>query len=116
MPFGGLFGALFSGSLANKIGRRKALMLVDIINIFGCVFFIIPETISFAIGRFITGYTAGSFSVLSPLYISEISPPDIMGTIGSLCGLALAFGIMVAYAMALPLPTSNYGSDELNCW
>ncbi|CAG9316932.1 unnamed protein product [Blepharisma stoltei] len=116
MPFGGLFGALFAGTIAQKIGRRKALMLMDVINIFGCVFFICPYTSAFALGRFITGYTTGSFSVLSPLYIGETSPPDIMGTIGSLCGLILAVGIMVAYAMALPLPTGDYHSDPLNYW
>ncbi|CAG9330102.1 unnamed protein product [Blepharisma stoltei] len=116
LPLGGLVGSLYAGSLANKVGCRKALMITDFINICGSLFFLIPYTATFGIGRLVTGYSSGSFSTLCPLYIGEISPPEVMGTMGSLTALIIALGVLVAFILALPLPTGDYNSDVFNYW
>ena len=47
-------------------------------------------------GRFITGLGAGSAIVIVPLYLNEISPPDLRGKLGFMGQLAINFGILLA--------------------
>lgn len=114
MPAGGFFGSVKCGSIADKYGVRKTIMIFDVINILSCLLFIYPHTITFALGRFCTGFTAGIFSVLSPLYISEICPKEIMGKVGNLTSLLLSSGIAISFLMALPLPTSKYNENPFS--
>lgn len=114
MPLGAMFGALSSGILARKAGRRKALMITDIITIIGSGIIVIPLTPFFAIGRFVTGFCAGCFACLVPLYINETAPLEVGGKVGGIVQFQVTFGIVVAYALALLLPTGDYGSDPLN--
>ena len=114
MPLGAMFGALTSGFLARKTGRRKALMITDIITIVGSGIIIIPFTATFGIGRLVTGFSAGSFACLVPLYINETAPLEVGGKVGGIVQFQVTLGIVVAYAFALALPTGDYGSDPLN--
>lgn len=116
MPLGAMFGALSGGPIASKFGRRKALMFNDLIAIIGAGVIIVPFTALFAIGRFITGYAAGSFAALCPLYINEITPPEISGKVGGLIQLNVTLGIVVAYAICLPLPTGDFEDHPFNYW
>jgi MFS transporter, SP family, galactose:H+ symporter len=114
MPFGAMFGALGSGVLARRLGRRKALMLTDLITLVGVGAIVIPTTPTFAIGRFVTGVAAGSFASLVPLYINEVVPTEIGGKVGGIVQFQVTFGIVIAYALALALPTGNYKHTSLN--
>ena len=114
MPFGAMFGSLLSGLIAKKLGRRKALMITDIVIICGSALIVIPHTALFGIGRFLTGYCAGSFACLTPLYINEIAPSDVSGKVGGIVQFQITFGIVVAYAMALVLPTDDYDTNPRN--
>mmetsp|Transcript_11361 Transcript_11361/g.11447 ORF Transcript_11361/g.11447 Transcript_11361/m.11447 type:complete len:441 (-) Transcript_11361:31-1353(-) len=116
MHFGATFGALSAGPLATKKGRRQAILILDIITIIASAFFLIPFTPTFAIGRFLSGFIAGGFCVLSPLFIFEFAPVSISGRIGSLIQLNITLGIVFMYALALPLPTGGYKSNDLNYW
>ena len=66
--FGAIFGSLFAGPIADKYGRKKALILMAIISFvfrFGCVFaFTASMMISF---RFILGISIGGISVIVPM-------------------------------------------------
>lgn len=116
VPLGAIFGAVSSGLISKRLGRRKMLMISDIIGIIGCYITIIPTNYTFGIGRFITGFTAGSFAAICPVYLNEIAPTEISGRIGILVQYNITLGIAVAYALALPLPTENYSSDPMNYW
>lgn len=116
VPLGAIFGAVISCSISRRFGRRKMLMLSDIIGIIGCYISIIPTNYTFGIGRFITGFVAGSFAAVCPIYLNEIAPTDISGRVGILVQYNITLGIAVAYAMALPLPTGDYNSDSMNYW
>ncbi|CAG9313585.1 unnamed protein product [Blepharisma stoltei] len=110
---GGLFGATSAGLITNKIGRRRALMLMDILHMVSCALFAIIYTPFFAAGRFLTGYVCGVYSTLVPLYLSEIAPADIMGKIGDLSQLIIAFGVFLSYVVGLPLPIDDNNSSQL---
>ncbi|OMJ92530.1 hypothetical protein SteCoe_4661 [Stentor coeruleus] len=114
MPLGAMFGALSSSVVARKFGRRKALMITDLITLLGTGIIVIPFTPLFAIGRFVTGFVAGMFACLVPLYINETAPLEVGGKVGGIVQFQVTLGIVVAYAIALGLPTGDYGSDPVN--
>lgn len=114
MPLGAMFGALISGYLAKRFGRRKALILTDFLVFVGAGVIIIPTTPTFAIGRIITGFCSGIFACLVPMYINETAPLAVAGKVGGIVQFQVTFGIVVAYAIALGLPTGGYKSNPAN--
>ena len=116
LPLGALFGALGAGFLSKNMGRRQNLIIADVIIIIASVVSVLPFTVAFGIGRFLSGFGIGNFSMLCPLYINEIAPADISGKIGSMVMFFGCLGSLFAFALALPLPTSNYKHDPMNNW
>ena len=96
--WGCVFGAMGAGYLSDKIGRRKVLIITAILFIISSLGAAVPTNLTqFVIARFIGGLGIGAASMLSPLYISEISPAKIRGTLVSLYQLAIVIGINLIY-------------------
>ena len=95
---GAIIGALVSGSLSERFGRKPILIIAAFlffISSLGCT---IPNSFIFLIvARIIGGIGVGMASVLSPLYISEFSPPKIRGKLIALYQLSIVIGILLAY-------------------
>ena len=66
--------ALSSSSILKIMGRRKVLILSDIIAISGSLLFLGANIWLGTIGRFICGLAVGLNSAIVPLYVKEISP------------------------------------------
>jgi sugar porter (SP) family MFS transporter len=95
---GCIFGAGIAGELSDYFGRKKALMLAAILFTVSGIWSAIPSTITeFNIARLLGGVGIGMASLLSPLYISEISPAAIRGKLVSLNQLAIVSGILIVY-------------------
>lgn len=62
-----------------------------------------------SVGRFITGMSCGLSTVLVPLFLSEVSPPSIRGSVGVSNQLAICFGILIAQASSIPLSQPGTG-------
>jgi len=98
---GGCLGAIFGGSLCDLYGRKKALFATAIFLLLGN--FILIEAngfIALLIGRLIVGLGIGIATVTVPLYIAEISPAKIRGTLVSKGQLMTTIGILVAYMIS----------------
>jgi sugar porter (SP) family MFS transporter len=95
---GCMFGAGTAGTISDRIGRKKFLLVSAVfffVSAIGCA---VPHTVAeFLIFRFIGGLGIGSASILSPLYISEISPARIRGALVSVNQMAIVTGILLAY-------------------
>lgn len=95
---GTFVGALFSGYLADRIGRRLTIIIP------GCGLFIVgvavqvatPSVIGLSIGRFVAGLGVGCVSAVNILYMSEIAPRKVRGAIVSAYQFAITVGIMLA--------------------
>tara|TARA_R110002049_G_scaffold97783_1_gene238166 strand:- start:8144 stop:9487 length:1344 start_codon:yes stop_codon:yes gene_type:complete len=95
---GCIFGALVAGYIADKIGRKKALIITAIlfaISAVGCL--VSPDFTFLVIARIIGGVGVGAASMLSPLYISEMAPADKRGALVSLYQLGIVLGIIIVY-------------------
>ena len=72
---GGGVGVLFSGMVADKIGRKPVLMIADVLLIVGpgMQWAFMDITILIA-GRLVVGVGMGTVMAMGPLYLSESSP------------------------------------------
>jgi MFS transporter, SP family, arabinose:H+ symporter len=96
--WGCVVGALFAGYLSDKIGRKKVLIITAILFFISSIGAALPSDLTqFVLARFIGGVGIGAASMLSPLYISEIAPAKIRGTLVSLYQLAIVIGINLIY-------------------
>ncbi|XP_019173071.1 PREDICTED: plastidic glucose transporter 4 isoform X1 [Ipomoea nil] len=101
---GATVGSFTGGTLADKFGRTKSFILDAIpltIGAFLCATAQSVETM--IIGRLLVGIGVGISSAIVPLYISEISPTEIRGTLGSVNQLFICVGILAALVAGLPL-------------
>ncbi|MGB9402048.1 MAG: MFS transporter, partial [Candidatus Acidiferrales bacterium] len=95
---GAVVGAIFGGKLADRFGRRTVLMQVAVLFTIGAIgTALAPGTVWLAIGRVVVGVAIGVASFTAPLYISEVSPPNVRGRLVSLNQLMITIGIVVSY-------------------
>ena len=116
---GAIFGALIAGSLSDTYGRKPVLIVAALLFFVSALCSAVPPTFTLLIiARFIGGIGVGMASVLSPLYISEFSPPSVRGRLVALYQLSIVIGILLAYLsnwMLLRFSNSHQDSfAELN--
>ncbi|KPM05562.1 Facilitated trehalose transporter Tret1-like protein, partial [Sarcoptes scabiei] len=100
MTLGALAGAIFSGSISQYFGRKKALILYGIPFTIGWIMLSVAKSISLLItGRVICGISAGLLSGTAPSYVVEISVIDIRGLLGACFQLCVTIGILLVYLM-----------------
>lgn len=95
---GCIAGVSVAGELSDRFGRKKALIasgLLFSISAFGCA--ISASHTQLIISRLLGGIGVGVASMLSPLYISEVSPAKIRGRMVALYQFAITMGILCAY-------------------
>ena len=101
---GATFGSLFAGKLADVFGRKASLSAVAVPLVVGSVMCsFAPNVAMMLLGRLLCGLGIGASSNLVPMYIAEISPEKVRGTLGSLNQLGICVGILVAVIAGLPL-------------
>lgn len=105
---GGLFGALFSGAVATRYGRLFALKWLTFFLAVGPI----AEALAgrmwvMALGRVLSGLGAGAATVVSPIYVSEVSPPDKRGLFGAFTQVQINFGIFFAQLLGYFLSSNN---------
>ena len=102
--FGCIVGAIGIGRPGDKYGRRYMLKITAILFLISAIGTGMATNITmFIIFRIIGGLAIGGASVLSPMYISEIAPPEYRGRFTILFQLSLVIGILVAFATDLAL-------------
>lgn len=118
---GCVFGAILSGMLSDKWGRKNALILAAalfILSAFGTGY--ATEFTTFIIYRLIGGLGIGLASTLSPMYIAEISPAKYRGRLVAINQLTIVVGILCAqvanWGIADAIPTSLSATGILDSW
>lgn len=95
---GCIAGAMFAGSLSDKVGRKKMLLLSGILFAISSIGITIPLSLSwFVFFRLIGGVGIGVASMLAPMYIAEIAPAAIRGRLVSVNQLGIVTGILLIY-------------------
>lgn len=95
---GGVIGALLNGLLADRLGRKRMIVLAAILYLIGSIASALsPSAFFLQISRFILGLAIGGASASAPLYIAEVSSAKIRGSLVTLFQLAITIGILAAY-------------------
>jgi len=105
---GALVGSGLAGYLTDRWGRRTVLILTGIgFGVFAVLSGLAPGLPTFALARFFVGVCIGIASLVTPLYLAEMSPARVRGALVSLNQLAITVGIMVAYFVDYALASSQ---------
>jgi SP family xylose:H+ symportor-like MFS transporter len=95
---GCLAGAGIAGMIADRLGRKRALLLSGILFTVSGIWSAIPATITeFTVARILGGIGIGTASLVCPLYIAEIAPAARRGRLVTFNQLAIVCGILVVY-------------------
>lgn len=116
---GSIIGVLFAGALSDSIGRKKTMLIAATLFCMSAVCCAISaDFIQLVCFRIIGGVGIGIVSIVSPIYISEVSPADRRGTMVSLYQLAITIGFLAAYLVNFWIQdaaeSSEYGSGVWN--
>ena len=115
---GCLLGAITSGGLSNRFGRKRLLTLaaLDVCRFhrsepgWPCI------SMHSSPWRIMGGYAIGLASGISPMYIAEISPARLRGRLVSLNQVAIVFGILLAqivnWLIARPVRSRQFGAGD----
>ncbi|KAL3269492.1 hypothetical protein HHI36_008559 [Cryptolaemus montrouzieri] len=99
LPVGAAIGPFFAGIAADKIGRKKSLLLAIIPFLIAFGLACITKTVLYLfILRFLCGLGVGIVFTVLPMYIGEIADDDVRGQLGSFLQLFITFGLTFSYA------------------
>ncbi|EED94266.1 sugar transporter [Thalassiosira pseudonana CCMP1335] len=105
---GGPFGSVLAGQWADQRGRRGALLLTTWLFIFGGLVQSMAPSLSVVIlARMLIGVASGASTVLVPVYLGELAPPNLRGVIGTLTQFALVIGIFFADLVGFLFANAN---------
>jgi sugar porter (SP) family MFS transporter len=105
---GATIGAIASGRLTDRVGRRAVLLGAAASFAVGAVASALaPDATMLIVARFLVGAAIGVASYAVPLYISELAPPRWRGWLVSLNQLALTVGILGAYVVDYAFASSG---------
>ncbi|OAQ24088.1 general substrate transporter [Linnemannia elongata AG-77] len=109
LTVGGLIGSLFVGSrLANRLGRRGALMVNNAPLVLGSLAMGMASSYgTMILGRFLIGIGCGAVTVIVPMYLAEISPAELRGTLGVMNQLGIVVGILFSQVLGLYYSTET---------
>jgi MFS family permease len=100
MPGGSFLGALVSGYLTDKLGRRLSIMVGCLIWVIGSIISCASQNIGMLIaGRLINGFAVGICSAQVPVYVSELAPPEKRGRVVGSQQWAITWGILIMYGV-----------------
>ncbi|TKA37529.1 hypothetical protein B0A54_11487 [Friedmanniomyces endolithicus] len=90
-------GAIISGSLADRFGRRTIIIAGCLVFLAGVVIQVAHISIpALVVGRLVAGFGVGFVSAVNILYMSEVAPRHVRGAIVSSYQFAITLGIMLA--------------------
>ncbi|KAF8876044.1 general substrate transporter [Gymnopilus junonius] len=105
---GGLAGSLVAGPIIDRWGRKGTNRICTILIAVGAIFMGLGNSVTLLLfGRFLIGVASGLGLCVGPIYLAEIAPSEISGSVGVLTQLSIVFGIMVTQFAGLTLASPS---------
>lgn len=124
---GCILGGMLGGWVSTTMGRKRGLILAAVLFLISALGASAPEFPFAAIGhggpgfmwsfvayRILGGIGVGLASMLSPMYIAEIAPPKVRGTLVAWNQFAIIFGMLVIYFVNYGIARAGSGDAWLN--
>lgn len=120
---GCLAGALLSGAITDRLGRKKILVVAAMMFTISAIWTSLSQSFNiFIVARIIGGVGIGLASNVSPMYIAEISPSEMRGKFVSINQLTIVIGVLAAQIVNLLIYNAHPVADDatteaiLNSW
>lgn len=98
LGWGVLGGTAFAGSLSDRFGRKRVLIATAVLFTLSALMSALTTNFSlFVVSRIIGGIAVGGAILIAPVYIAEISPPKLRGSLVSLNQLMIVLGISASF-------------------
>ena len=98
VTLGALAGSLAGGEFADRLGRRRALLLAAALFAAGAALEALAPGVAILVcGRLVVGFGVGVAAVAAPLYAAELAPAERRGRFVSAYQLAITIGIFFSY-------------------
>jgi len=95
---GAIMGNIIAGRLADRFGRKKMLMFTAVLFTLSAITSALAsDIIVFLIARILGGLGVGIAILVAPMYIAEIAPRNLRGTLVTFNQLNIVLGISIAY-------------------
>ena len=110
---GTILGSMIAGRPADQWGRRTVLLIIAVLYFVSAVGSALAwEWFSFLFFRFLGGIGVGAASVVSPMYIAEISPARYRGRLVAVTQFNIVLGILLAFFSNYVIGTLDLGELE----
>lgn len=123
LVFAAAFGALIGAPLSDRIGRRSTIIILSVLFFVGTGFVVFSphagigefSAVGFTvlvIGRIMLGLAVGGASTIVPVYLAELSPYEIRGSITGRNELAIVTGQLAAFVINAIILSTLHGTVE----
>ncbi len=110
---GTIIGSIGVGRPADTYGRRGALIAIAVLYVVSSLGSALAWNWgSFLFARFVGGLAIGGASVVSPMYIAEISPAAVRGRLVAVTQFNIVAGILLAFFSNYMLAKADLGANE----
>lgn len=100
LVFASAVGALTGGRISDAIGRRRSIAIMAVMFIIGVAIVVAAPGLGFIVtGRIILGLAVGAASVVVPVYLAELAPFEIRGSLAGRNEFMIVFGQFLAIVM-----------------
>lgn len=107
---GAIVGSLIGGKMSDALGRRMTLIIMALIFTTGALLTSFsPDLAFFIVSRILVGFSIGAVACVVPVYISEMAPARVRGTLVTLNQLAITIGIALSYWIDLAFANAHLG-------
>ncbi|XP_050536001.1 solute carrier family 2, facilitated glucose transporter member 1-like isoform X2 [Daktulosphaira vitifoliae] len=103
--FGGMIGGLSTGAVSERFGRKGGLLVSNVLVIIAAILQGVSKTYAsyelIVVGRFLLGINSGLNAGLAPMYLAEISPMNLRGSVGTVYQLVVTISILISQILGL---------------
>lgn len=107
LSVGGIIGNFTFSVLAERCGRKIALIVLALPNLIFWMFLIFStDVVHLYLARFCAGLTGGGLFVVLPIYVADIADPEVRGKLNGVMSLLVSVGVLCGYILVEVLPVN----------
>lgn len=111
LPFGAIFGVLFTKALITRYRRLVGIYIFTVVNIGAMVLVNINTFETFIAGRFVEGICIGYYTQIAPIYLKEIAPKELRRLLGLFFSFGKILGVILITILELIFDAAPFDID-----